>query len=75
MAVLSEWGLSVRNEQLVGPSSDFALSMFSTCLEQVTSLPPNALRESVQNSFTFLGDPNAVRPRVYSCGTIVLTVR
>lgn len=75
MAALSEWGLSVSNEQLVRPSSDFVLSVYSACLEQVTSLSPNALHESVQNSFNSLGDPNPVRPRVYPRRTTVLIVR
>ncbi|KAG1715661.1 hypothetical protein ID866_1503 [Astraeus odoratus] len=58
MTALSEWGLSVSNEQLLRPSSDFVLSVYSACLEQVTSISPNALHEPVQNALASLEDSN-----------------
>jgi kinetochore protein Nuf2 len=60
MSALSEWGLSVSNEQLLRPSSDFVTSVYGACLEQVTSISPNVLHESVQNALTSLEDPNPV---------------
>ncbi|KAF9228623.1 hypothetical protein BS17DRAFT_772262 [Gyrodon lividus] len=56
MAALSEWGLSVSNEQLLRPSSDFVTGMYAACLEQVTSISPNVLHESVQNTLAALED-------------------
>ncbi|KAH7913923.1 Nuf2 family-domain-containing protein [Hygrophoropsis aurantiaca] len=63
MSALSEWGLSVSNEQLVRPSSDFVSSVYSACLEQVTLLSHNALHDSVQNTLMSMDDPN---PDLYS---------
>ncbi|KAF9239623.1 Nuf2 family-domain-containing protein [Melanogaster broomeanus] len=63
MSALSEWGLSVSNEQLLRPSSDFVTGVYGACLEQVTSISPNVLHESVQNALVSLEDPN---PDLYS---------
>ncbi|KIL00637.1 hypothetical protein PAXRUDRAFT_129394 [Paxillus rubicundulus Ve08.2h10] len=58
MSALSEWGLSVSNEQLLRPSSDFVTGVYAACLEQVTSISPSVLHESVQNAIASLDDPN-----------------
>ncbi|KAF8840994.1 hypothetical protein BDN67DRAFT_967767 [Paxillus ammoniavirescens] len=58
MSALSEWGLSVSNEQLLRPSSDFVTGVYAACLEQVTSISPNVLHESVQNALASLEDSN-----------------
>ncbi|KAH7927702.1 hypothetical protein BV22DRAFT_1031466 [Leucogyrophana mollusca] len=58
MAALSEWGLSVSNEQLVRPSSDFVVGVYHACLEQVTSLSPSALHNPVQNILMSMDDAN-----------------
>ncbi|KAH7889874.1 Nuf2 family-domain-containing protein [Phlebopus sp. FC_14] len=59
MTALSEWGLSVSNEQLVRPSSDFVISIYSACLEQVTSISHNILQEPVQRALASLEDANS----------------
>ncbi|KIJ17229.1 hypothetical protein PAXINDRAFT_112080 [Paxillus involutus ATCC 200175] len=58
MSALSEWGLSVSNEQLLRPSSDFVTGVYAACLEQVTSISPNVLHESVQSALASLEDSN-----------------
>ena len=60
MTALSEWGLSVSNEQLARPSSDFVTGVYTACLEQVTAITPDVLHESVQNALAALDDPNTV---------------
>jgi kinetochore protein Nuf2 len=60
MSALSEWGLSVSNEQLLRPSSDFVTGVYAACLEQVTSISPNVLHESVQSALASLEDSNPV---------------
>ncbi|KAG1749143.1 Nuf2 family-domain-containing protein [Suillus paluster] len=58
MTALSEWGLNVSNEQLVRPSSDFVIGVYSACLEQVTSISPNVLHKPTQRALTSLDDAN-----------------
>ncbi|KAG8217350.1 Nuf2 family-domain-containing protein [Butyriboletus roseoflavus] len=58
MTALSEWGLSVSNEQLARPSSDFVTCVYTACLEQVTSIAPDVLHEPIQNALAALDDPN-----------------
>lgn len=60
IAALSEWGLSVSNEQLARPSSDFVTGVYTACLEQVTSIAPDVLHEPVQNALLALDDPHTV---------------
>lgn len=58
MTALSEWGLSVSTEQLVRPSSDFVMGVYSACLEQVTGLSSDALQESIQSALASMEDSN-----------------
>lgn len=58
MTALSEWGLSVSTEQLVRPSSDFVMGVYSACLEQVTGLSSDALQESIQSVLASMEDSN-----------------
>ncbi|KIO13148.1 hypothetical protein M404DRAFT_992722 [Pisolithus tinctorius Marx 270] len=58
MTALSEWGLSVSTEQLVRPSSDFVMGVYSACLEQVTGLSSGALQESIQSALASMEDSN-----------------
>ncbi|KAG2149272.1 Nuf2 family-domain-containing protein [Suillus clintonianus] len=58
MTALSEWGLNVSNEQLVRPSSDFVISVYNACLEQVTSISPNVLHKPTQRALASLEDAN-----------------
>ena len=62
MTALSEWGLSVSNEQLARPSSDFVTGVYTACLEQVTNITPDVLHDPVHNALAALDDPNTVRP-------------
>ncbi|KAI6019716.1 Nuf2 family-domain-containing protein [Pisolithus orientalis] len=55
---LSQWGLSVSTEQLVRPSSDFVMGVYSACLEQVTGLSSDALQESIQSALASMEDSN-----------------
>lgn len=47
---LAGWGLSVSHEQLVRPSSDFVEAVYCACLQQVTDIDHDSLRDSVQNA-------------------------
>lgn len=47
---LAGWGISVSPEQLRSPTSDFVEGVYSACLEQVTGLSYDHLREPVQNA-------------------------
>ncbi|KAI5983850.1 Nuf2 family-domain-containing protein [Pisolithus albus] len=58
MTALSEWGLSVSTEQLVRPSADFVMGVYSACLEQVTSISSNALQEPIQSALDSMDDAN-----------------
>ncbi|KIK24910.1 hypothetical protein PISMIDRAFT_97675 [Pisolithus microcarpus 441] len=58
MTALSEWGLSVSTEQLVRPSADFVMGVYSACLEQVTSISSNALQEPIQSALDSMEDSN-----------------
>ncbi|KAF5386676.1 hypothetical protein D9615_001740 [Tricholomella constricta] len=49
---LAGWGLSVSHEQLVRPSADFVEKVYCACLQQVTDINQDALRDPVQNALT-----------------------
>ncbi|KIJ99575.1 hypothetical protein K443DRAFT_102011 [Laccaria amethystina LaAM-08-1] len=49
---LSGWGIPVSHEQLVRPSSDFVENVYCACLQQVTDLNQDFLRDPVQNSLS-----------------------
>lgn len=57
---LSARGLTVSIEQLTRPSSDFVITIYNACLEQVTSLDYEALRGPTQDAMNSLEDPNPV---------------
>lgn len=50
ISALAGWGLSVSHEQLIRPSADFVESVYCACLEQVTDLNHDSLRDPVQNA-------------------------
>ncbi|KAF8078200.1 Nuf2 family-domain-containing protein [Lyophyllum atratum] len=52
MNALSGWGLSVSNEQLMRPSADFVEGVYCACLQQVTDINQDALRDPVQNALS-----------------------
>ncbi|KII88867.1 hypothetical protein PLICRDRAFT_53383 [Plicaturopsis crispa FD-325 SS-3] len=59
IAAITGWGFPVSHEQLLRPTPDFVIAIYTACLEQVTSLSYNALDEPLQNALATLEDPNA----------------
>lgn len=49
---LAGWGLSVSHEQLVRPSPDFIEGVYCACLQQVTDINHDSLREPVRNALS-----------------------
>ncbi|KAF8906040.1 Nuf2 family-domain-containing protein [Gymnopilus junonius] len=47
---LAGWGISVSPEQLKNPTSEFVEGVYCACLQQVTDLSHDALRDPVQNA-------------------------
>ena len=47
---LAGWGISVSPEQLKSPTPDFVEGVYCACLQQVTGISHDSLREPVQNS-------------------------
>jgi hypothetical protein len=58
---LDGWGLSVTHQQLVRPSPEFVLSVYSACLQQVVGLGDDSLQDPVQSALSSLDEPNVVR--------------
>lgn len=58
---LREWGFPVSYEQLVRPTPEFIMSIYSACLEQVTDLNFQTLQKPTQDALNSLDDPNPVR--------------
>ncbi|KAG6811487.1 hypothetical protein H0H92_007179 [Tricholoma furcatifolium] len=46
---LAGWGLSVSQEQLIRPTPDFVEAVYLACLQQVTGISQDSLRDPVQN--------------------------
>ncbi|KAG6878753.1 hypothetical protein C0993_008052 [Termitomyces sp. T159_Od127] len=49
-AALAGWDLSVSQEQLLRPTSDFVEGVYYVCLQQVTGISQDSLRGPVQNA-------------------------
>lgn len=49
---LAGWGLSVSHEQLIRPAADFVEGVYCACLQQVTDIDLDALRDPVKNSLS-----------------------
>ncbi|KAJ7273400.1 Nuf2 family-domain-containing protein [Mycena rebaudengoi] len=45
---LAAWGVSIAQEQLTRPNPDFVEGVYSACLQQVTKISHDALRDPVQ---------------------------
>lgn len=60
ITALGGWGLSVSPDQLVHPTADFVEGVYCACLQQVTGLTYDSLRDPVTNSMTSLGLDNEV---------------
>jgi kinetochore protein Nuf2 len=48
IAALEGWGFPVTNQQLAHPTSDFVENVYFACLQQVTELNQENLRQPVQ---------------------------
>jgi hypothetical protein len=57
---LDGWGLSVTHQQLVRPSPEFVLSIYSACLQQVVGLDEDSLQDPVHSALFSLDEPNTV---------------
>ena len=44
------WGFSVSNEQVAHPTTDFVMSIYCACLEQVTGITPSTLQPCVDSA-------------------------
>jgi Nuf2 family len=58
---LDGWGISVTHQQLVKPSPEFVLTVYSACLQQVVGLGEDSLQDPVQSALFSLDEPSAVR--------------
>ncbi|KAF5357895.1 hypothetical protein D9756_001783 [Leucocoprinus leucothites] len=54
ITALGGWGLSVRAEQLAHPTADFVEGVYCACLQQVTGLTYESLRDPVSTSISSL---------------------
>lgn len=51
---LSDWGISVSEQQLMMPTPDFVESIYCIFLEQLTGLTPDSFRVPVQNALSLV---------------------
>ncbi|TFK30715.1 hypothetical protein FA15DRAFT_26595 [Coprinopsis marcescibilis] len=54
IAALSGWGFPVTQNQLIHPAPDFVESVYYACLQQVTELNQDSLREPIQTALDAL---------------------
>lgn len=53
----ASWGFAISPEQLMRPSPDFALSIYSICLSRVTEISQEALADATENVVGSLEHP------------------
>ncbi len=70
---LAGWGISVSPEQLRTPTSDFVEGVYCACLEQVTGLTHELIRESVQNTLDNSQVDDKVRDLIHSSSYWLMT--
>ncbi|KAG6816946.1 hypothetical protein H0H87_001461 [Tephrocybe sp. NHM501043] len=59
---LAGWGLSVSQEQLQRPTAEFVEGVYHACLQQVTEISIDSLRDPVQNALAAtVGEEKAAR--------------
>lgn len=61
IASLDAWGLQVTQQQLIRPTSDFVMTVYSACVQQVIGLDEDALDDPVQAALAALDEPSTVR--------------
>ncbi|EPQ54245.1 hypothetical protein GLOTRDRAFT_139579 [Gloeophyllum trabeum ATCC 11539] len=59
MEALDGWSFSVSQEQLIRPSSEFVMSVYTACLQQVTGITQESLKPSVNAAIATLDSANA----------------
>ena len=57
---LNERGVSITHQQLVSPTAQSTLSVYSGCLRLLTGLATESLREPVEDALIALDEPNLV---------------
>ncbi|KDQ60560.1 hypothetical protein JAAARDRAFT_553066 [Jaapia argillacea MUCL 33604] len=58
IGALSGWGLAVSHEQITKPSPEFVFTIYTSCLQQVTSITEDTLSEAIQTALATLDDRN-----------------
>jgi hypothetical protein len=53
----ASWGFSISQEQLMRPSPDFALSIYSICLSRVTDISQEALADAADAVISSIEHP------------------
>ena len=57
---LNERGVSITHQQLVSPTAQSTLNVYSGCLRLLTGLTPESLREPVEDALITADEPNLV---------------
>lgn len=57
---LGGWNINISHEQLLRPTPEFVESVYYACLEQVTSISLDSIRNPVQNALAALEDSDQV---------------
>lgn len=57
---LNERGVSITHQQLVSPTAQSTLSVYSGCLRLLTGLTAESLQEPVEDSLIAIDEPNLV---------------
>ena len=59
---LNERGIAITHQQLVNPTAQSTLNVYSGCLRLLTGLAPESLREPVEDALIAVDEPNLVCP-------------
>ena len=59
---LNERGVAITHQQLVSPTAQSTLNVYSGCLRLLTGLAPESLREPVEDALIAVDEPNLVCP-------------
>lgn len=57
---LNERGVSITHQQLVSPTAQSTLNVYSGCLRLLTGLNPESLQEPVEDALITADEPNLV---------------
>jgi len=59
---LSSWGISISSQQLVKPTPDFVMNTYIACVQKVTGLTEDTIRDPLDVAIASLDEPNTVSP-------------